>query len=146
MQGNGGKSKNDLVREQLVPLREGERPHAVTSAMLLSFAIGAGNLIAYASGVHEIGGTAITAAGILPPSLLLVALAIGMWRSKYWAVLGFEAFLALVIVTLSLALMSRTDPLAVLMICTALAGLGALFWFLVRAMARIQMPNRLPRE
>ena len=138
MESKSRKSKNDVVREGLAPLREGERPHALTVAAIISLAIGVGNTAIYFAGVHSINGAHTTLAGVVPPALLLVVTAIGMWRTKYWAVLSFEAFLALSIVALSLALLSRTDLLAVLLICFVIASFGTLFWLLVRVMARIQ--------
>lgn len=138
MQPSGGRSRDDVAREKLPPLREGERPTAVTVAASVALAIGIGNLVTFAAGVREVGGTQVTLAGVLPPSVLLLIVALGMWRARYWAVLAFQAFLAIAIVLVSLTLLSRTDFLAVVLLLLALAGSLALFWTLVKAMARIQ--------
>jgi hypothetical protein len=66
----------------------------------------------------------------------------GMWRAKYWAVLGMEALLGLVIIIFAL-LLATAENLQAVLVSVAVIGLsGWLFWKLVRAMARIQMPKR----
>jgi hypothetical protein len=106
--------------------------------------IAVGNVVAYAAGL-KIRGHAAGLGGILVLGALMVACAYGMWRARYWAVLGFEALLALTIVYAALSLaVARSLKGAV--ICLAIIGPGGyLFWKLVRAMARIQMPERRPR-
>jgi hypothetical protein len=69
----------------------------------------------------------------------------GLWHVKYWAVLGLQALLGLVLVIVGLVALlfeSVTD----LLICLAIMlPAGTLFWFLVKSMARIQMPKRPER-
>ncbi len=78
---------------------------------------------------------------LLQGAVLLVA-AVGMWKAKYWAVLGFQALLGLSILLAALALMVASDAGEALF-CLAIIGLGGwLFWKLVRALARLQMPER----
>jgi hypothetical protein len=85
------------------------------------------------------GGSAGGAA--LIAGLLLVA-AYGMWRARYWAVLGFEALLGFQILVTALALTVASNWWAALL-CVVVIGLsGWLFWKLIRAMARLQMPER----
>jgi hypothetical protein len=64
-----------------------------------------------------------------------------MWRAKYWAVLGYQTILGLQIIVYSLAL-TRVErwPTALLLLAIIIAS-ATLFWFLIRAMARIQMPE-----
>ncbi|HEV2999671.1 MAG TPA: hypothetical protein VGW75_02940, partial [Solirubrobacteraceae bacterium] len=84
------------------------------------------------------GGTILFAA------LMLVA-AYGMWRARYWAVLGFQALLALTIVIAATAMLVASNVAAVAL-CVTIVGLGGwLFWKLVRALARLQMPDRRSR-
>jgi hypothetical protein len=65
-----------------------------------------------------------------------------MWHSRYWAVLGFQALLGLAILVFALLLAVASNVLAVVL-CLAVIGPGGfLFWKLIRAMARIQMPTR----
>jgi hypothetical protein len=74
--------------------------------------------------------------------ILLIVVAVGMWRARYWAVLGMQTLLALTIILSSLALLTAVNALAGLIAFVLVAGCGTLFWFLVKAMARIQMPER----
>jgi hypothetical protein len=69
-------------------------------------------------------------------------MAYGMWRVRYWAVLGMQALLALLIISFSVYLFLAGSVLTVVICLAVLVPAGALFWFLVRAMARIQMPAR----
>jgi len=71
-----------------------------------------------------------------------LALAVGMYRGRYWAVLGFEALLAFQIVVTSLALVVASTLLAAA-VCVVSIGLGGwLFWKLVRVMSRLQAQDR----
>jgi hypothetical protein len=131
------------VRESLEPLGEGERPTAVTVGAIVAFLLAAGNLIAYFAGL-EIDGDRPSPLSFAFPALLLVA-AWGMWRVRYWAVLGMQAILAFVLIGFSLNLLFAvtSDRLVSAAVSVAvLAGAGVLFWSMVKAMARIQMPAR----
>jgi hypothetical protein len=130
------------IRAGLEPLAAGERPGAVTVAAVVAV------VLAILVVVGELKGARIGKRGTLPGALLLAGIllvaAYGMWRARYWAVLGFEALLAFQIVVAALALTVASNLLAVVL-CVAVIGLGGwLFWKLVRAMARIQMPERRP--
>lgn len=132
--------KNAEARAALQPLADGERPGAVTAGAIVSLVLGALILIGYATGAR-VGGE-----GSLPGALFLTAIfalaAWGMWNVRYWAVLGFEALLAFQLVIASLSLAVASNWWAALL-CVALIGFGGwLFWKLIRAMARIQMPDR----
>ena len=70
----------------------------------------------------------------------------GMWRGRYWAVLGFEAILALLIVAATLGLVVAGGAAQVAGNLALIAIAGTLFYFMIKAMARIQMPERAPRE
>jgi hypothetical protein len=73
--------------------------------------------------------------------LLLLVVAWGMWRAKYWAVLGMQTLLALTMVGAALAGIQAQNLRAGLVVLGLFAVCGPLFWFLVKAMARIQMPT-----
>src|SRR5207244_1408625 len=75
--GELAKSKADVVREQLVPLEEGERPLAVTIAAIVAVVLVVAYLVAFAVG----GGN--LAAGA-PFVVVLAIAAVGMWRARYW--------------------------------------------------------------
>jgi hypothetical protein len=135
-----GEARNQAIREGLEPLAPGERPGAVTAAAIVATAGAAVLVIGYATGLieHRKGG----GAGIASSVAILVIAAWGLWRARYWAVLGFQALLGvtLLIAGLSLAVASN---LTAVVLCLAILGLGGwLFWKLIKAMARIQMPER----
>ena len=131
--------KNAEARKQLVPLREGERPRAVTVAAVIATALTVANAIAAATGHSP--GTKNVAPGIVY-TLLLGSMSWGLWRARYWAVLGLQALLAISMIYTAFALMVAGNLLTAVLALATLAGCGTLFWFLVKAMARIQMPER----
>ncbi len=75
-------------------------------------------------------------------TLLMCLVAYGMWKAKYWAVLGMQTLLALTIVLAALALTGAVNLWAAILMVLIIAAAGTLFWFLIKAMARIQMPPR----
>jgi hypothetical protein len=139
-----GRQKDAEARAKLVPLAPGERPRAVTVAAILAALLGIANLVLLAVGyeVDEGGQTA----GALIFAALMAGAAIGMWRCRYWAVLGFEALLGIAIVFAALSLLVASNLAAVLLCVAVIAVAGPLFWFLIRAMARIQLPARRRNE
>jgi cation transport ATPase len=138
------RQKDEAARRALKPLARGERPTAVTVGAIVAALIALANLVAAVLGWD--GGTDADAGQALAGSLLVTAVvcivAVGMWRAKYWAVLGMQTLLAITLVICSLALVTATSIVAALILVVMLAAAGTLFWFLVKAMARIQMPER----
>lgn len=132
------------VRAELEPLAPGERPPAIVVATIVAAALGIANLVAYAAGV-KIDGKAPGAAVLLFPAVMALAV-VGMWRLRYWAVLGFEALLALIAIVFSLFLVRAANIEAVLLSLGAVIGAGWLFFKLVRVMARIQTPTHDARR
>ena len=76
---------------------------------------------------------------------VLLVVAVGMWKAKYWAVLGMQTLLALTLIGSSLSLVTVSNAGGALLLLAIIAGAGTLFWFMVKAMARIQMPERPTR-
>jgi hypothetical protein len=68
-----------------------------------------------------------------------------MWRRRYWAVLAFQALLGITLLQFALRLLFASNALAVVLSVVGLALGGLLFWKLVRAMARLQLTERLER-
>jgi hypothetical protein len=132
--------RNAEVRAKLEPLAPGERPWAVTVSAALAMAAGAGNLIAYAAGA-KIGGKHPAASGILAFSLVMIVCAVGLWRLKYWALLGFMALLAIIATLFALLLTEASNALGFIVAPVIIAGAGFLFWKLVRVLSRVQMPR-----
>ena len=135
------KSKDEIAREQLEPLREGERPLAVTIAAIVAALIALSNMIGWIAGI-EVDNQSFSAGEVLPPVIVMLVAAVGMWYSRYWAVLGFEAILAILIVIIAIALTTASNVLAVAVSLAIIGAAGTLFWFLVKSLARIQMPER----
>jgi hypothetical protein len=113
----------------------------VTIGALISGGLGLTTIVLFAFGV-DTGDADFSAAGTLLYAGLMLLMAWGMWNSRYWAVLGFEALLALLIIVWSLLLVRAENVLTVLISLAVIGSAGALFWFLVKSLARIQMPSR----
>jgi hypothetical protein len=133
------RERDEQARAELKPLRRGERPLAVTIGALLALGFALANLIAYAAGL-EVQGDRPSAAGVFLYSGLMLLVAGGMWRAKYWAVLGMHALLAILIIVFSLLAVKSENVFELLIALAVIGAAGTLFWFLVKAMARIQMP------
>jgi len=140
-----GEARNEAVRQSLEPLEPGERPGVVTVAAIVALVLALSNIALWLAGV-EVSGREPNAGSVVLQAAVLLAAAAGMWKAKYWAVLGFEALLGLSIMLASLALLVASD-VAEAVFCLAIIVLGGwLFWKLVRAMARLQMPERRARS
>jgi len=141
------RARDEAVRQSLEPLEEGERPRVVTIAAIVALFFAVANVIATLTvdDLSSDNGDPVTFA-IVTTSVLVLA-AIGMWARRYWAVLGFQCILGLQIVVFSLALLRVQKWWLGILMVIAIGLLGVLFWKLIRAMARLQMPERpLPRE
>lgn len=134
------REKDEAARASLEPLEAGQRPGAVTVAAIVAVALAAAELIAFAVSFDADEPGKATRTALVVPLLLLMAW--GMWKAKYWAVLGMEALLALTVILATLALTGAANVWAVVLILVIVGAGGTLFWFLVKAMARIQMPQR----
>ncbi len=143
-------AKNQAAREALDPLEPDERPTIVTVAAVISALLVLGTVIAYVAGL-EVGkfDQFGTKTGEAKPNLLytiasagiLSAMAWGLWKARYWAVLGFQTILVLMIVVTVLALVQAQDVLRALALFALLVAASVLFYRMVKAMARIQMPE-----
>lgn len=135
-------AKNAAVRAQLQPLAPGERPPWVTVAAVFAAALAVLNLTLYAAGVRVKGASF---GGVVVIGVILLVAAAGMWRARYWAVLGFEMLLGISCVYAALSLLVASSPAGVIRSVLVAAVSGLLFWKLIRAMARLQMPRRADR-
>lgn len=133
-------ARNAAARAKLDPLPEGERPRAVTVAAIVAAVSGVANLTLWLAGA-EVGGEQPSVFAMVFSAVLLVT-AWGLWRARYWAVLAFEALLGITLVTVAVPVAIGASVLqATVFVAVVLVPGGALFWFLVKAMARIQMPR-----
>jgi hypothetical protein len=137
----GSRSREELARASLEPLREGERPPAllvaVALAALLALAVLAGALT-----VHNLRNRGGSLAGGVFIACVLATLALAMYGRRYWAVLAFQALLAFQILIASLALVLASTLLAAGLCVAWILLAGWLFWKLVRVMGRIQASGR----
>jgi hypothetical protein len=136
-------ARNQAAREALEPLSEGERPTVVTLGAIVSGLICASILVAYAAGV-EVEGERPSAAQVIAPSLLMGVMAWGMWRARYWAVLGFQVVVLFLIIAAALGLVRAGNSVQVVGNLILISVCGAFFYYMVKALARIQMPDRRP--
>ncbi len=134
------RAKDEEARARLKPLAPGERPTAVTVGAIVAAVAALAQVVALLVS-YDSGDGRKAAAGVAGVVVLLLV-AIGMWRARYWGVLGMQTLLALTLILAGLGLVGATSVLAALGLVLILAAAGALFWFLIKAMARIQMPER----
>jgi hypothetical protein len=132
--------RNAEARAKLEPLSEGERPLVVTIGAVLSALLALSVIFGAAIGA-EVNGEKANAAQVAVPVLLMGAMAWGMWRARYWAVLGFMTVLLILILVCSLGLVTATGALQALGNAAVVAIAGTLFFFTIKALARIQMPE-----
>jgi hypothetical protein len=136
--------RNAERRAQLEPLVQGERPRAVTVgaaiAVLLALVFTSSAVIAVFSDA-EINGSEPSPLPLALFAGVLWAMAWGMWKSRYWAVLGFQMLLVLFLISASASIIAAETWIQVAVTLLVLAGSAALFYFMIRAMARIQMPS-----
>jgi signal transduction histidine kinase len=134
------------VRATLTPYAPGERPWSIRVAVLVAALIGAANLVdLIVGGSIKVGHTHPGKGGVVLFSAMMLVAAGGMWRMKYWALLGFQVILAFVILILALSLIGAHSVLVALAEVAVIAAGGFLFYKLVRVLSRVQMPRRPQR-
>jgi hypothetical protein len=134
--------RDDAVRATLTPFAPGERPWVIIVGALLAVVSGVSQLILFLAGVKlHTSGVRASAGQTIAFTVLMVLCAGGMWLMRYWAVLGFMALLAVLLVFAIGALVKASSILGlVIALAIVLAG-GLLFFKLVRVLSRIQMPK-----
>jgi hypothetical protein len=138
--------RNQAAREALVPLEQGERPTVVTVSAILAALVAISIVVTYAFGV-KVNGSAPKLSTVLAPALIMGVLAWGMWRARYWAVVCFQVVLVFLIFTAVYGLLVIATSVGEFAVSTGLLVVsGALFWTMVKAMARIQMLERTPPQ
>jgi hypothetical protein len=138
--------RNQAAREALTPLAEGERPTVVTIGAVVAGLIALSIVAGYLAGV-EVDGKRPALPQVLAPALIMGVMSWGMWKARYWAVLGFQLILVFLIFSAVFGLAVQASTIGQFAATIGLLAVaGTFFFFMVKAMARIQMPQRLPRE
>jgi hypothetical protein len=138
--------RNQAAREALEPLAEGERPTVVTVGAIVAALIAVSIVVGYALGT-EVNGEQPKLPQVVAPAVIMGVMAWGMWHARYWAVLGFQLILVIVLFSAFFGLVVGASSVGqILGTLALLAVAGTFFFFMVKAMARIQMPTREPRE
>lgn len=138
--------RNQEARERLRPLAAGERPAVVTVAAIACALVALSIVVLYAAGAKP-DGEEPRLAQIAAPVLITGVLAWGMWRARYWAVVGFQLVLVFLIFASFYGLALEADSLGGFLGSGGLLVVASAFFVLmVKAMARIQMPERAPRN
>jgi hypothetical protein len=138
------RERDAAAREALVPLAPGERPWPIAVSAVLAAVFAVANLVLILSG-WEVDGERPVLGGLVFVAAMAAA-AVGMWRLKYWAVLGFEVLLGVTFIGALLSLLRAGDAWGALLAVAVMAVTGPLFYLLIRQMARIQLPKRKPPQ
>ena len=133
--------KNREAREKLEPLAPDERPTVVTISAVIAGVIAVGSPVVYVI-LDAVGASKPPLINIFWPAFLMGMASYGMWKARYWAVLGFDVVLVFMMIIATLGLVGAKNIPAALVFIALIAGAGTLFFFMVKAMARIQMPER----
>jgi hypothetical protein len=132
---------DEQARAALAPLGPNERPAPLLVAVIVCALLAVGVLVGVFT-VHDLSRHGGSVPGGIFLAAILALLAQGIYRRRYWAVLGFEAVLAFQLIVTSLALVVASSLLAA-GLCVVGIGLGGwLFWKLIRVMGRIQAGER----
>lgn len=134
--------RDAALRAELRPLEPGERPTPAALAAIFTAAIGLVNLLMLAIGYQPreaLQGTGPTI-GQIAFGLLALVLAVLVWRLKPGALLVMQGVLAVTFIGSFLALLLSPSFLNALPFLLLGLGSGALFYSMVRVLARAQIP------
>lgn len=137
--------KNQKVRESLEPLEPGERPTVVTVAAVFASIVAVllwGSAIVALVTDAKVNGNDVNVAQWALLAMIFTWMAWGMWKARYWAVLGFQMLLVILIMAGILGMVVSPTLVQIVGTLILTVALSVLFWFMVKAMARIQMPER----
>jgi len=135
-----GEARNEELRAELEPLAPGERPKIIAVSAAITLVLAVVNGVLAATG-YEVDGANTTQSAIIFAAIML-ALTVGLWQVQYWAAVGFQVVLGLTAVSAGLGLLVSSNLRALVLCVVLLVASGTLFWFLIRAMGRMQAPRR----
>src|SRR5688500_14138417 len=127
--------RKQAARDALDPLEPDERPGVVTAGAVISALVSLSIVIGYAAGV-EVDGKQPNLIQVLAPAIVFAVMAWGMWRARYWAVLGFQTVLLLALVWASLSLLTASRWQQAIANVALIACSGALFYLNIQPTAR----------
>jgi hypothetical protein len=101
-----------------------------------------GNVVQAAIGTKvKVGGAPAGVGGSLIFSAVMLVCAAGMWQLRYWAALGFQALLGIVIIAFVFVALTANDVIRLVIALAVIIAGGTLFWKMVRVLGRLQMPK-----
>lgn len=134
--------RDAAVRATLTPFAPGERPWVITVGASLALLSGIVQLILFLAGVKlHSAGVRASAGQTIAFAVLMFLCAGGMLAMRYWAVLGFMALLAILLVFAVGSLVAASSVVGAVIAIAIVAGGGYLFFKTVRVLSRIQMPK-----
>ena len=134
--------RDAAVRATLTPFAPGERPVAILVGAGLAALSGLVQLILFLVGVRlHTTGLKASAGQTIAFAVLMLLCAGGMLAMRYWAVLGFMALLAILVLFAVGGLVKASSVIGAVIALAIVAGGGYLFFKLVRVLSRIQMPK-----
>ncbi len=133
--------RNAAARAALTPYEPGERPWPIVVSALTAFVLGALTLVLFLSGA-KVSGQKPSLSVVVVYTCLMFGCASGIWRMRYWAVLGFQTLLAIGILGFALAAIRVTSAGWLCVCLLVIVFAGFLFVKLVRVLGRLQAPSR----
>jgi cation transport ATPase len=136
--------RNAEAREKLVPLPRNEQPWALRISVALAMIFSLGTLALWVGGVKIDNHPPATSWFLYV--VVMFTCGVGMWRHWYQAVLAFMCLLGIALIILCALVVRFSNLLGLLVPLVLIVSGGALFWKLVRVLARLQMPERRTRS
>jgi hypothetical protein len=119
--------RNREARESLEPLSPGERPLVVTIGAAVAALVCLSIVAGYLGGV-KVEGSKPHFLQVLAPALLMGVMAWGMWRARYWAVLGFQLLLVFLIFSAVFGLAVQASSVAQIAATLGLLAVSGTFF------------------
>ncbi len=129
--------RDEAVRARLRPLEPAERPWPLLVSALLALSLVIANLVLLVANIKLRGAKPASEVVYL---IVMAMCAYGLFRARYWAVLGFMVLLLLTMVEAAYLLTRVSNVAGLAITLVLLGGGGYLFYKLVRVLSRIQMP------
>ncbi len=126
------------MRATLTPIAPGERPWPLLVSALVAFSLVIANLVLLVAQIKLRGAKPGSEIVYL---VLMSMCAYGLWRARYWAVLGFMVLLLLTVLEGALLLVRASNIAGVAITVVMILGGGFLFYKLVRVLSRLQLPK-----